>query len=96
MLRYAAALALAAAPAAAQAACPSIVEVASGDPQFSTLVSLVQRAGLVDALSDPQAALTLFAPTNDALAALDAATLASLDSVDNLVKVWRPPTLLAV
>jgi uncharacterized surface protein with fasciclin (FAS1) repeats len=49
----------------------TIVQVASGDPQFSTLVSLVKKAGLVTALSNPKAHLTVFAPTNAAFTALE-------------------------
>lgn len=47
----------------------SIVEIAAGNEDFSTLVSLVQAAGLVDALSG-EGPLTVFAPTNDAFAAV--------------------------
>ena len=46
--------------------CETIVEVASGTPELSTLVAAVQAAGLVDALNDPEAEYTVFAPTNDA------------------------------
>ena len=47
----------------------NIVELAQGDPNLSTLVAAVQRAGLVDALSgtDP---VTVFAPTNQAFSDL--------------------------
>ncbi len=48
---------------------PNIVELALAAPQFSILVEAVQAAGLVGALSGPTA-LTVFAPTNDAFAAL--------------------------
>lgn len=54
MVALAAALAVLALPAgAAPAATPSknIVETAAGAPQFSTLVSLVKKAGLVGTLS---------------------------------------------
>ncbi|HRL12023.1 MAG TPA: phosphate ABC transporter substrate-binding protein PstS family protein [Aggregatilineales bacterium] len=47
----------------------NIVEIAAGNPDFSTLVELVTAAGLVDALSGTDA-LTVFAPTNDAFAKL--------------------------
>jgi len=47
----------------------SIVEIAAGNEDFATLVSLVQAAGLVDALSG-EGPLTVFAPTNDAFAAV--------------------------
>jgi uncharacterized surface protein with fasciclin (FAS1) repeats len=56
----------------------NIVEIASGDPQFSTLVELVTAAGLVETLSDPNAVFTVFAPTNDAFAKVDPATLETL------------------
>jgi len=55
----------------------NIVQVAASNPQFSTLVSLVKKAGLVKALS-AQAKLTVFAPTNAAFAAVPKATLAKL------------------
>ena len=48
----------------------TIVDVAAGDENFSTLVSLVEAAGLVETLSDTEAEFTVFAPTNDAFAAL--------------------------
>lgn len=43
----------------------NIVELAQADPNLSTLVAAVQRAGLVDALTAP-GPLTVFAPTNQA------------------------------
>ncbi len=48
----------------------TIVDLAAGNEDLSTLVSLVEAAGLVDALADPDASLTVFAPTNEAFAAL--------------------------
>jgi phosphate binding protein len=48
------------------AAGGTIVDIAAGNPDFSTLVSLVQAAGLVDVLADPNAQWTVFAPTNAA------------------------------
>lgn len=47
----------------------NIVEVAQGNPDLSTLVAAVQRAGLVDELSGP-GPLTVFAPTNQAFSDL--------------------------
>jgi transforming growth factor-beta-induced protein len=47
----------------------SIVEIAVGNPDFSTLVAAVQAAGLVDAL-EGEGPFTVFAPTNEAFAAL--------------------------
>lgn len=43
----------------------NIVEVLAGSENFTTLVALVQKAGLVDALSG-ETELTVFAPTNKA------------------------------
>merc|ERR1712032_826365 len=48
---------------------PNIVEIASADTTFSTLVSLVASADLVETLSGP-GPFTVFAPTNDAFAKL--------------------------
>lgn len=56
----------------------NIVEIAAADPNFSTLVELVTAAGLVETLSDPNAVFTVFAPTNDAFAKVDPATLEML------------------
>ncbi len=46
----------------------SIVDVAAGDEQFSTLVAAVQAAGLVETLSE-RGPFTVFAPTNAAFEA---------------------------
>jgi len=54
------------------AATQSIVQIASASPEFSTLVSLVQKAGLVEAIS-ARGPLTVFAPTNEAFAKLASA-----------------------
>ena len=73
-------LAVAAIPAVgAQAATPqkNLVETAAGAPQFSTLVSLVKKAGLVSTLSGRQS-YTVFAPTNAAFAKVPRSTLAAL------------------
>jgi transforming growth factor-beta-induced protein len=50
---------------------PNIVEIAASNPDFSTLVAAVQKAGLVDALDGPKR-VTVFAPTNAAFDALAA------------------------
>lgn len=66
----------------------TIVDVAAGNPAFSTLVDLVVAAGLDTVLSDTDAEFTVFAPTNDAFAAVDAATLTALENdVDLLTSV---------
>ncbi|KAA1245764.1 fasciclin domain-containing protein [Aquimarina sp. RZ0] len=49
---------------------PSIVEIAIDTPELSTLVEVLQAADLVDALSG-EGPFTVFAPTNDAFAALE-------------------------
>ncbi len=59
------------------AAPQSIVDIAVGNPDFSTLVAAVSAAGLVDALSG-EGPFTVFAPTNDAFAKLPADTLNAL------------------
>ncbi len=83
------AMALVAAPAAnagdcgggyhAKAATPSkdIVDTAIGAGSFNTLVKAVQAAGLVDTLKG-EGPFTVFAPTDEAFAALPAATLNAL------------------
>ena len=64
----------------------TIVDVAASDENFSTLVSLVTEAGLVDALSDASSELTVFAPTNDAFAKVDSATLEKLKANKDALK----------
>lgn len=63
-------------------ATQNIVQVASGNPDFSTLVTAVKAAGLVDTLSGA-GPYTVFAPTNEAFAALPAGTLDSLLKPEN-------------
>lgn len=55
----------------------TIVDVAAGNADFSTLVSLVQAAGLVDTLKG-EGPFTVFAPTNEAFAKLPEAVVAYL------------------
>ncbi|MDI3335571.1 fasciclin domain-containing protein [Defluviimonas aestuarii] len=71
----AAALAIAVSASAVQAA--NIVEIAAGDERFSTLVAAVTAAGLAETLSGP-GPFTVYAPLNDAFAALPAGTVESL------------------
>jgi len=54
----------------------SIVEIAAGNPAFSTLVAAIQKAGLVDVLNSEKFTFTVFAPVN---AAFDAAAKAALN-----------------
>lgn len=60
----------------------SIVEIASEDPQFSTLVTALQAAGLVETLQG-EGPFTVFAPTNNAFAKLPSETLESLLKPEN-------------
>jgi uncharacterized surface protein with fasciclin (FAS1) repeats len=55
----------------------TLVEIAAGNADFSTLVGAVKTAGLVETLSG-KGPFTIFAPTNEAFAKLPAGTLASL------------------
>ena len=59
----------------------TIVEVAQGDSQFSTLVSAVTAAGLGETLSGA-GPYTVFAPTNDAFGKIPEATLTELTTND--------------
>ncbi len=56
----------------------NVVETAMKDERFTTLVELISAAGLVETLSDTTKNFTVFAPTNEAFAALDAAELEAL------------------
>ena len=60
----------------------NIVQVASGNHSFRTLVAAVQAAGLVEALSGP-GPFTVFAPTDEAFAKLPAGTLEALLKPEN-------------
>jgi uncharacterized surface protein with fasciclin (FAS1) repeats len=72
------------APAAQAAAGKTIVGVAAGDPQFSTLVKLVKSAGLATTLS--KGSYTVFAPTNAAFAKVPKATLTALGKDKAMLK----------
>ena len=61
------------------AAGPTIVAIAASNPEFSTLVAAVVRAGFVEALS-AKGQRTVFAPTNAAFAQLGL-TAANIDAV---------------
>ena len=61
---------------------PSIVAIATGDESFSTLVTALQTAELVEALSG-DGPFTVFAPTNDAFAAVGSDTLNALLQPEN-------------
>jgi uncharacterized surface protein with fasciclin (FAS1) repeats len=70
-------------------AAGDIVEVASTTPGFTTLVAALQAAGLVETLQGP-GPFTVFAPTDDAFAALPEGALDALllpENKDALVKI---------
>lgn len=58
-------------------AAPTLVAVAAGNPDFSTLVAAVSAAGLVETLNS-NGPFTVFAPTNSAFNALPQGTVAGL------------------
>ena len=65
-------------PPAEEASAPgTIVDIAVADGRFNTLVAAVTAADLVDTLNG-EGPFTVFAPTDDAFAALPAGTLDSL------------------
>ena len=63
-------------------ALPDIVDTASAAGSFATLVAAVQAAGLVDTLKG-EGPFTVFAPTDEAFAALPEGTIESLLQADN-------------
>jgi transforming growth factor-beta-induced protein len=69
----------------------TIVEIASADDRFSTLVDAVVKADLVDALSST-GPFTVFAPTNDAFDKLFGAL--GVNGIEDLSKEDLTPILL--
>lgn len=68
---------------------PTIVEIAVGNPDFSTLVAALKAADLVGALSG-EGPFTVFAPTNAAFAQLPPGTVEALllpENKDKLVAI---------
>lgn len=77
-------------PAMMKEPTQNIVEVALSDPDnFSTLVTALTAADLVTTLANEDAMFTVFAPTNDAFAAVDSdalsALLADTDALTNVL-----------
>jgi uncharacterized surface protein with fasciclin (FAS1) repeats len=67
----------------------TITDVVAGNPEFSTLLAAVEAAGLGETLAG-DGPFTVFAPTNDAFAALPEGTLESLlkpENVDQLTDI---------
>lgn len=81
--------ALATLAACAEQKDPTIVDIAASNEDFSTLVAAVTAAGLVETLSG-DGPFTVFAPTNEAFAALPAGTVETLllpENVDTLTNI---------
>ncbi|MEC8782019.1 MAG: fasciclin domain-containing protein [Planctomycetota bacterium] len=75
----------------AETAGKTIVEIAAGAEDFSTLVAAVKAAELVDVLSS-KGPFTVFAPTNEAFAKLPKGTVESLlkpENKDKLIAVLK-------
>lgn len=70
----------------------TVVDAALSDPNYSSLVAAVQKAELVDVLADASANYTVFAPDNDAFAAL--LTSIGATSLDDVTKDQLTPILL--
>ena len=87
-LRIAAAAAIAILPATGKAQAPTknIVQTAIDAGSFKTLVAAVKAAGLVDTLKG-SGPFTVFAPTDEAFAALPAGTVESLLKPENKAKL---------
>ena len=64
------------------ASANSIVDIAAGDERFSTLVAAVTAAGLVETLQG-EGPFTVYAPINDAFAALPEGTVETLLEPEN-------------
>ena len=64
------------------ASAQTIADIAAGDERFSTLVAAVTAAGLAETLSGP-GPFTVYAPLNDAFAALPAGTVETLLQPEN-------------
>ncbi len=77
-----AAAAFAATTAATTASANTVVDIAAGDERFSTLVAAVTAAGLAETLSGP-GPFTVFAPVNDAFAALPEGMVETLLQPEN-------------
>jgi len=70
----------------AEEAKQTIVDIAVADGRFTTLVTALKAAGLVETLSG-EGPFTVFAPTDDAFAKLPAGTVESLLKPENLEKL---------
>jgi uncharacterized surface protein with fasciclin (FAS1) repeats len=68
---------------------PTITQIVVGNSNFSALVAAASVTGLVPALSNPEATLTVFAPTNHAFAQLPAPfnTPANISAITNPAQI---------
>lgn len=73
-------------PAFADTSDKTVVEIAAGNEDFSTLVAAVKAAGLAETLSG-EGPFTVFAPTNEAFAKLPEGTVESLLKPENKEKL---------
>ncbi len=74
----------------------NIVETADEDGRFTTLLAAATAANLAGALSDPDAELTVFAPTDDAFSVLGQGTLNALldpNNIDELTDILEKHVL---
>ncbi len=69
-----------------KAADQTVVEIAAGNKDFSTLVAAVKAAGLAETLSG-KGPFTVFAPTNEAFAKLPEGTVETLLKPENKEKL---------
>jgi uncharacterized surface protein with fasciclin (FAS1) repeats len=69
-----------------KAADQTVVEIAAGNKDFSTLVAAVKAAGLAETLSG-KGPFTVFAPTNEAFAKLPKGTVETLLKPENKEKL---------
>lgn len=73
-------------PAASEPATDSLLETARAAGQFTVLLDLLAATGLDAVLADESAQFTVFAPTDDAFAKIDAATLKVLSNNPDTLK----------
>lgn len=73
-------------PAFADTSDKTVVEIAAGNDDFSTLVAAVKAAGLAETLSG-DGPFTVFAPTNEAFAKLPEGTVEELLKPENKEKL---------
>ncbi len=85
------------AAASTPAAAGTVVDIAAANPDFTTLVAAIKAAGLDQTLSGP-GPFTVFAPTNEAFAALPAGLVDKLlkpENKDVLAKILTYHVLAA-